>query len=339
MDRKRRLALIFATIGIALGAGQIVQNGAHTPAQRADAAPKPTQITQVSAGPEKAPTAMKPTVAKPTVVQTATVMPMPAPVPIATAKPAEKPIVMAALTDPVVPPAPKPAATLPAPVADACPVTLDLQAQPNAMIGVTLLAPCAPQTRVVLHHAGLTITGKTSVTGALFASLPALESQAAVTATLIGTPTVTGSVTIPDLAALRRFGVQWQGDDAFQVHALENGSDYGGPGHISATNLHQPKVAQSPAGGYLTLLGDAAVTTPMLAQVYTFPATGAPDVVVEAAVTKATCGRDLLGETLTSAGGKVVVTDLTLATPDCTAIGDILVLKNLVPDLTMVAAN
>jgi hypothetical protein len=325
MDRKRRLALIFATVGIALGAGQVVQNGANGPAPRADATPKPTQITQVSAGPEKTPA-----VVQPAVVQAAIVAPIPA-IP----KAVEKPIVVAAVTDPVATPAP----AMPAPVAKACPVSLDLLAQPNAMIGLTLLAPCAPDTRVVLHHAGLTVTGKTSVTGALFVTLPALETQADVSATLAGTAPVSATVAIPDLAALRRFGVQWQGNDAFQVHALEGGSTYDGPGHVSALDPHQPKVGQSPVGGYLTLLGDDGVMMPMQAEVYTFPATGAVDVVVEAEVTQTTCGRDLLGETLTSAGGKVVVTDLTLATPDCTAIGDILVLKNLVPDLTMVAAN
>ncbi len=54
---------------------------------------------------------------------------------------------------------------------------------------------------------------------------------------------------------------------------------------------------------------------------------------VEAAVTDLTCGRELLGETLTSVGGAVMVNDLTVAMPDCDATGDILVLKNLVPDM------
>ena len=41
----------------------------------------------------------------------------------------------------------------------------------------------------------------------------------------------------------------------------------------------------------------------MLAEVYTFPADAKakPEVVIEAAVTETTCGRELLGETLSSA--------------------------------------
>jgi len=81
------------------------------------------------------------------------------------------------------------------------------------------------------------------------------------------------------------------------------------------------------------------VDMPLLAEVYTYPAMGSADVVIEAAVTAQTCGRELLGETLLSEAGRVTVTDLTLAMPDCDAVGDFLVLNNLVPDLTLVAAN
>ena len=319
MDRKRRLALIFATVGIALGAGHIVQNSAAGSAQVATAALTPTAVTQVSAGP-----------VKPLAAAIVTATPVPAPTPKA------EPVVTAALTDLVAPTKPAP---LPEPIVDACAVTFDLLAEPNAMIGVMLVAPCAPNTRVVLRHAALVFTGKTSITGSLFLSLPALDAKGEVSATLKGAPAVSGAVAIPEIASLRRFGVQWQNADAFQLHAFENGAAFGAPGHISAAVPRTPKTGETATSGYLTLLGDTTVSLPMLAEVYTFPATGMPDVVVEAAITTKTCGRELLGETLTSAGGVVVTMDVTLATPDCAAIGDILVLNNLVSDPTMVAAN
>ena len=56
-------------------------------------------------------------------------------------------------------------------------------------------------------------------------------------------------------------------------------------------------------------------------------------------MTESTCGRELLGETLSSVAGKVQVTDLTVAMPECDAVGDYLVLKNLVPDLNIASAN
>lgn len=137
---------------------------------------------------------------------------------------------------------------------------------------------------------------------------------------------------MPEVASLRRFGVQWMADDSFQLHAFEKGASYGQPGHVSAGG-------QDGGQGRLTVLGDAGVENPMLAEVYTYPAdaTLPVEVVVEAAVTDKTCARELIGETLTSVAGAAYVTDLTVATPDCDAAGDILVLKNLVPDMKLAA--
>ena len=62
----------------------------------------------------------------------------------------------------------------------------------------------------------------------------------------------------------------------------------------------------------------------MMAQVYTWPAdtSVSAEVVIEAAVTEMTCGRELLGETVEARGGAVQVTDLTLAMPDYTSTAD-----------------
>jgi hypothetical protein len=78
-----------------------------------------------------------------------------------------------------------------------------------------------------------------------------------------------------------------------------------------------------------------------MAQVYTFPVglAEAVDLTIEAEVTEATCNRELLGEVLFSELGGVTKTDLTMATPDCDAIGDVLVLNNPLPDLKLAAAN
>lgn len=233
----------------------------------------------------------------------------------------------------------QPAAALEtAPVANAaptdCPVTLDLAVVPGAMIGVTLLAPCAPNARVVLQHQGLAVTGMTTASGALFASLPAMTAQAMVAAVMADGTKVETTLAVPEAVDFRRFGVQWQGDDAFQVNAYENGAAYGTPGHINGV---QPGVA-SDTGGFLQILGDPSAPMPLLAEVYTYPkATGPVEMTVEAAVTDKTCGREILGETLLAVAGKVVVTDLTLAMPDCSAIGDFLVLNNLAGETTLAA--
>ncbi|SEM64848.1 hypothetical protein SAMN04488103_101742 [Gemmobacter aquatilis] len=226
------------------------------------------------------------------------------------------------------PPATVPLASPAAVEAEACAAQLDMIPRARAMIGITLIAPCHGHQRVVIKHGGLVVTGRASANGVLFLDLPAMEPSGRVTVTFADGETVQGALPVPDMAAVQRFAVQWLDEDAFQINAFEDGADYGDPGHVSQATPHHP----SDAGGFLTLLGDATVDLPMLAEVYTYPAAGKAEVVVEAAVTQATCGRELLGETLASQGGEVRTEELTLAMPECEAEGDILVLKNLAPE-------
>ncbi len=104
--------------------------------------------------------------------------------------------------------------------------------------------------------------------------------------------------------------------------------------------IGEPTVDAPAAAGFLSALGDPSVEAPLLAQVYTFPEDGDPvSVAVEAAVTDATCAREILGDVLTAEGGQVRRADLSVTMPGCDAVGDYLVLKNLVPDLTLASAN
>lgn len=366
MDIKRRAARGIAVLAVALAAGHLVQNMSAAPAPKpvasAELAKKPVKVETVAAGPETAPAAVDQVA--PTAPPAPATLSVAAP-PVASAAASDAPVTeptttIAALgpTDPVVTPPDAPAQTksaLAEPVADdlspaepakavpalACDATLDLMNEANAMIGITLLAPCHLNQRVVLRHAGLAVTGQTTSTGALFTALPAFEADATVEVSFADGTDASGKIAVPELATLRRFGVQWQADDAFQVHAFENGAAYGAPGHVSAADPHRPAAGMQATGGFLSLLGDAATENPLLAEVYTFPAdpTAKPEVVVEAAVTDKTCARELLAETLSSSGGSVFVTDLTLAMPECDAVGDYLVLKNLFLDLNMASLN
>lgn len=318
MDMKRRAARGVAVLAVALAAGHLVQSMGKTPVPKPVASAaltqKPVRVETVAAGPKAAALAQPvPKVVVPETIVTAD---------------AGSTLLR------------KPAAVTKAPPAITCDVSLDLMAEPNAMIGLTLLAPCHPNQRVVLHQGGLAVTGKTTATGALFTALPAMETPALVEVAFADSTRTRAEIAVPDLVTLRRFGLQWQADDTFQIHAFENGATYGEPGHISAADPHGPTAGQRATAGFLTLLGEAATENPLLAEVYTFPTTGAKaEVAVEAAVTEKTCGRELIAETLNSTGGSVFVTDLTVAMPECEAKGDYLVLKNLVLDLNMAAAN
>jgi hypothetical protein len=60
-----------------------------------------------------------------------------------------------------------------------------------------------------------------------------------------------------------------------------------------------------------------------------------PRLSVEVRITDQSCGRSFLAETRISQGGTVIAQTLPIAVPICGTTGDILVLKNLVPDTTL----
>jgi hypothetical protein len=224
----------------------------------------------------------------------------------------------------------------------ACQQEMDLTAVSDAMIEIALTAPCHTNERLVVRHEGLAVTVKSTASGSAFVQIPALVSTGNVVLRFADGTEIEGKVDVPGMTDLRRFAVEWMADDTFAVHAFENGAGYGEPGHISAADPGRLPLDEKPKGGYLMILGDDDVVQPLLAEVYTYPrgVLSPVEVSVEAEVTKATCGRELLGDAISSSDGKATLSDLTLAMPDCTALGDILVLKDLVSDMTtLVAAN
>ncbi len=325
---QRKLTLMVTTGAVALGAGHFVQEKAADRTRSESASVVVSSVVTVAAGPaDVAPRAV--------VVQPPALPAEAGPEPASTIaeEPAPEPLLAAAPNaDATAKPEVFPAQNAASP--SDCAISLELVPQSGAMIGVSLLAPCHPDQRVVLRHAGPAITGRTSASGSLFKSLPALTEVAEVQAAFATGEKAVGTLTMADFRGIQRFAVQWQDADAFQLHAFENGAGYDQPGHISAAFT-----GKQGKTGVIALLGDASTDLPLLAEVYTFGPDAKADVVLEAAVTSTACGRELLGETILAKNGRVVVTDLTVAMPDCDAVGDILVLKNLLQDMTLAAAN
>lgn len=226
------------------------------------------------------------------------------------------------------------------PVADRCVPQIDLVPMPSAMMTLYVHAPCNAGARLVLRYAGLALTVRTDADGMGSFSLPALEHDARVSIAFPDGTQHEARARVDGLAAYDRVAVQWQGNDAFALHAFEFGADFGAPGHVWAEAPATPEAE----GGFLMRLGDASVHWPLMAEVYSFPAghsavAGVVELEVEAVVNAATCGREMLGEVLeTYGGGPVSVSEVTLAMPDCDGPDGFLVLKNLLPTLT-IAAN
>lgn len=291
MDRKRSFIMAGGTVLLALGAGQYMQSGTA----QSSAAMVPV-----------------PQVAPPPALRQAAATPLAAHEPAPRmAQPQATPVALTtdALTEA---PAPKAevAPPLPAPMADACPVELDAFASADAVLSISLAAPCQPNQTVVLAHAGLTVTYQTTATGALFADIPALDPAGVLSIRFPDGQSAEVAAPVPEVASLRRLAVQWMEDDNFALTGA----------------------------GPVTSLGTVSGPVPMQARLIDLPDSTAP-LAIEAEVTPRTCGRELLGEVLFSEGGRVTRADLTLAMPDCDGAGGFVALNNPLPDMKLAAAR
>ena len=353
MQLIRKLALGVATLSVALGAGHLVQSDSAPRADRVtasgllapapgEAAATPKSIVPLAAT-APAPRALRTSGEPPwaLAVEKAAFTP-----PGAASLPADT-----AQLPPLLPPAALPPAALPPetslaavaadkqpPVAlsaaatdEVCAPDLSVWPQTGAMLAVALILPCDPDAAVVLRHGGLALSARTGADGVLRISLPAMEDTGRVAVTLPDGEVLVQTSPLR-LTGLRRVAVQWMDRDALALQVFEDGAAFGTPGHVSAT---QPRGA-----GEIVRLGRSDADLPMMSEVYTWPAEPVSvTVTVEAAVTPATCGREILGQFLDSRDGRVTATDLTLAMPDCKATGDVLVLTDLVADTTLAQAE
>lgn len=312
MTRIGSLAFGASVLALALGAGHLVQKEAGTDAlARAAAAPAPwdspavpRNIVTLSAGP------------------------------VASGQPAALPE-----SKPVPPPAARPAApaTATLPPEKDCRPSLDVMARPGALLDLTLKAPCAAGQRVVLRHDGLAVTARVADDGKLSTLLPALDKTGTVMVLMPDGARIAAASPV-DLTGVERFALQWQGPDAMQLNAYENGARHGEAGHVWSGN---PGVPDPRRGGHMLLLGDANTDLPLRAAVYSFPADPSRRIAlsIEAEVTAQSCATEILGETLHSSGGSVTVSDILFMMPGCDALGDFLVLNNLLAGTTLAAAE
>lgn len=221
-----------------------------------------------------------------------------------------------------------------------CAVEMDAVARPNAIVRLSLDAACLPGARLTLHHNGLTFTAVTDDAGNLVLDVPALSPSAVFIAAFQNGEGAVAQTAVPQVEDHDRVVLQWRGAAGLQLHALERQANYGEPGHVWA-DAPGDLTAEDP-GGFLVRLGDADAPEPLMAEIYTFPKATPFDevsVTVEAEVTEANCARELSAQTLGVMGGKPAERhELTFFMPDCAAVGDFLVLKNLYED-SKIAAN
>ena len=247
----------------------------------------------------------------------------------------EPPVIRAALEDA---PITDPPEEEPAP-AFACEYAMTAEPVAAAMVRLTLSVPCMTNERFTLHHNGMMFTGATDLSGESEMLVPALSAKPVFIAAFANGDGAVANAEVTSLEYYDRVVVQWKGRSGLQIHALEYGADYEGEGHVWAGARRDMAAAARGNGGFLTRLGDAEMPEALMAEVYTFPSgiaqrDGAVSIRVEAEVTRDNCDRNVEAQSIEMAeDGTLHVQDLVLSMPACNAVGDFLVLKNLVGDL------
>lgn len=357
----RRVVTIVGTLLCAAGTGYFMQNvligsepeqgsvqvAAITPVQ--DVVPMQDTVTDalVADGPlalvaPALPEAVAPSLIPAPVLEPSPDLAMPEP-PMMAPQPGQLPdlpIELAALDDQPITPVPR---EEPSP-RFGCEIKLHAVGVEAAMVDLALDAACKPNAQFTVHHSGMMFSAVTDADGLSGLTVPALSEEAMFIVSFASGGSALTSVQVENFGDYDRAVVQWNGPTGLQIHALEYDATYDEPGHIWEGAAHDLSRAIAGEGGFLTLLGDPALFTPHLAQVYTFPSgtaarAGIIDLSLEAVVTEDTCGRDVEAQVLQKTGeDSMIARDLSLAMPDCDAVGDFLVLKNMFDNLN-IASN
>ncbi|MFD1340851.1 translocase [Litorisediminicola beolgyonensis] len=212
-----------------------------------------------------------------------------------------------------------------------------------AMVTLKIDAACHASEAFTLHHNGLMIDGRTDATGSAQLDIPAISTKAVFVLSFADGDGAVAQTEVSSLDFYDRIALQWEGPAGLQLHALEYGAAPFSDGHIWQETPGTLAAASRGEGGFLVTLGPDHTAPARRVQVYSFPAgtaarAGHVAVSVEAEVTAANCDSDLEAQVLDlRGGGRPTMRELTVAMPGCDAAGDILVLKNLLEDLTVAA--
>ena len=226
---------------------------------------------------------------------------------------------------------------IPEPVTDDCGISLSATLAPLALVDLAFAAPCHGNERVTVHHSGFMFTATTGSDGSLSVQVPAMVENAVFIVELASGPGVVATTQVSGLDRIDRVALQWTGDSGLEIHAREFGAEYGQAGHVWSGAGDAGRASQ------VVRLGDDRQLAPRIVEIYSFDRNvaeqdGTVALSIEAEISGANCGREISAQTLELRAGQGLQTrDLVLSMPNCNAIGDFLVLNNLVEDLKIAA--
>jgi len=224
-------------------------------------------------------------------------------------------------------------------VAPACEITAEARPVAAAMVKLALDANCLPNERLTVHHNGMIFTETTDDQGQLDVTVPALAQEAVFILAFSNGDGAVAQTSVPELSDYNRVVLQWKGEAGFEIHAREFGADYGDKGHVWSGAPRDMAAAVTGEGGFITRNGNTEAAEPLMAEVYSFPTAasthgGTVALSVEAEVSAANCGLEIEAQALELRDSdKIETQNLTLAVPECDAVGNFLVLNNLLQDL------
>lgn len=207
-----------------------------------------------------------------------------------------------------------------------CTPVLTLKPGIDALIDLSVAAPCHAGERVVISHGDLAFSSFLSTEGALSAFVPALVRDAQVDVFIGESAFVQGSVEIEGVDRYLRVVLQWTGGSSFGLHAYHGEAGYGDNGHLHSSRPFDTNLDEA----FLISLGDARSADPMRAEIYSTPVEHAANARVEVELTysDAICGQDLSAYVLkTGPGTDNSVKAMTFALPDCPAGNGVLVME------------
>lgn len=220
-----------------------------------------------------------------------------------------------------------------------CGATLNLEPAAAGMVALAVEAPCKPEQFFQIRQGDMLFSDMTSALGHFETHVPALQSDVMIEVLFEDGDSLRAAVAVPEADQFDRVLLQWEGEAGLQIHALEFGADYGDKGHVSAASPRDPSVAMRAMGGFLSELGARDLQHTQRAEVYSFPSgrmgrSGLVRLSVEAEVTESNCATTVAAKTMQiTAGAATSPVDISLTMPECEAVGDFLVLKNLLRDL------
>ncbi|SIS63971.1 hypothetical protein [Phaeovulum vinaykumarii] len=185
--------------------------------------------------------------------------------------------------------------------------------QTAGMADLVLSAPCEPNARIRLTHAGISFTVATDAEGRYAARVPVFETEARYEAVLPDGSGLSARTRVEGLSDLLRVALASSpGSSELGLNVREQGAEYGAPGHVHAGHLQGQQ-------GWMIRLGDASLPSAQVLEVYTAPVQ-TPDLAlaIEAPVSAGTCGRDMRARSLRKIGAaEAEVTPVSIAMPEC----------------------